>query len=120
FVNAAVEGTEFVVKVAQDEGSVTVLEGRVSVENSAGAITLGAGQSASAARGAAPRAVVVVNPRDAVQWALYYPPLFDRRPLKTGPVRGEGKRASRISVRVSAGGKRGGFSRARRCPGLGG
>ena len=79
FVNAAVEGTEFVVTVAGNEASVTVFEGRVWAENEAGRLVLDSGQTAVAQAGQAPVARVVVRPRDAVQWALYYPPIFDRR-----------------------------------------
>jgi tetratricopeptide (TPR) repeat protein len=81
FVNAAIEGTEFVVSVTQTEGSVTVLEGRVLAENSYGSLVLGPGQSAAAGVGQPPQARIGVRPRDAVQWALYYPPLLDRRVL---------------------------------------
>jgi tetratricopeptide (TPR) repeat protein len=75
YVNASVEGTEFTVEAAQDEGSVTVLEGRVRATNQQGEVVLGAGQRATAAAGRAPSAAAVVDPLDAVQWALYYPPV---------------------------------------------
>lgn len=77
YVNAGVEGTEFVVRADQNEGSVSVLEGRVRADNPLGAVVLGSGESASARAGQAPVTRLVANPRDAVQWSLYYPPLFD-------------------------------------------
>ena len=77
YVNAAVEGTEFVVRADRDEGSVTVLEGRVLAENAQGTVPLASGESAVARAGQAPVARPVVRLRDAVQWSLYYPPLFD-------------------------------------------
>ena len=77
YVNAAVEGTEFVVHADQEVGSVTVLEGRVLAENAQGSVPLVSGEAAVARAGQAPVARSVVRLRDAVQWSLYYPPLFD-------------------------------------------
>ncbi len=53
--------------------------------NEAGSLALASGQSAIAEKGRAPILRVVARPRDAVHWALYYPPVFDPRrvePLK--------------------------------------
>jgi ferric-dicitrate binding protein FerR (iron transport regulator) len=76
FVNAAVEGTEFVVEVAEGGTSVTVLEGVVSLANERGALTLASSEAAVVAVGEAPELRVVVRPRDAVRWALYYEPVL--------------------------------------------
>ncbi|MDQ3563113.1 MAG: TonB-dependent receptor [Pseudomonadota bacterium] len=38
------------------------------------------GEAAAAARGRGPERRIVVKPRRAVEWALYYPPLLDTRP----------------------------------------
>ncbi|HJX17340.1 MAG TPA: FecR domain-containing protein [Acidiferrobacterales bacterium] len=81
YVNAGVEGTEFVVRADRDEGSVTVLEGRVRADNPQGVVVLGGGESAAARAGQAPATRLVARPRDAVQWSLYYPPLFDPNAL---------------------------------------
>jgi tetratricopeptide (TPR) repeat protein len=75
FVNASVEGTEFVVRVGADRTLVTVLEGTVRAANDIGAVVVNAGQQAVAIKGQAPQLQVVVRPRDAVQWALYYEPI---------------------------------------------
>ena len=48
--------------------------------NAAGSLTLTGGQSAVAEQGRAPALRAVVRPRDAVQWALYYPPIIYFRP----------------------------------------
>lgn len=77
YINAGVEGTEFVVRTGASEGSVSVLEGRVLAENAQGSATLVSGESAAAAAGQAPVKHLVVQIRDAVQWSLYYPPLFE-------------------------------------------
>ncbi len=80
FVNAAVEGTEFVVAARTDESQITVFEGRVLARNPQGQIRLNSGQSVVARAGQAPVIRAVVRPRDAVQWALYYPPILDYDP----------------------------------------
>lgn len=80
FVNAGVEGTEGLVKVDADSTLITIFEGRVVASNPAGSLILTGGQSAIARKGSAPVLTTIVRPRDAVQWALYYPPVFDFKP----------------------------------------
>ena len=75
FVNASVEGTEFVVRVGVDRATVTVLEGRVRATRGTESVDLNAGEQALAVNGQPLTKSVVVRPRDAVQWALYYEPL---------------------------------------------
>ena len=78
FVNAAIEGTEFVVRVLADRTVITVYEGTVRATTIKPEATLlvGAGQQAVAIQGQAPQLQVIVRPRDAVQWALYYEPVL--------------------------------------------
>jgi tetratricopeptide (TPR) repeat protein len=80
FLNAGVEGTEFLIKVEGDQTFLSVFEGRVAATNTVGSLTVSSGQSAIAKAGQAPAVRVVVRPRDAVQWALHYPPIVDFRP----------------------------------------
>ena len=80
FVNAAVEGTEFFVKVEREHTAVSVFAGRVAATNQAGSLTLARGQSAVAEAWRAPMSRLIVRPRDAVQWALYYPPILEYHP----------------------------------------
>jgi tetratricopeptide (TPR) repeat protein len=79
FVNAAIEGTEFLVSADRGESSVLVLEGIVRASNAKGSLRLTNGEGAIAGPGEAPRRILVANPRDAVQWALYYPPVIGFR-----------------------------------------
>jgi len=72
-VNATVEGTEFVVNVLSDRTFVTVFEGKVLAQNNMGSLALTTNQSAVAIAGQAPKLRIILHPRDAVQWALYYP-----------------------------------------------
>lgn len=80
FVNAAVEGTEFVVKVEDAQALVSVSEGHVLADNAAGQLILQSGQSALTTQGAAPGVYVVADPMQTVQWALYYPQVFEFDP----------------------------------------
>jgi len=73
FVNGGVEGTEFFVRVDENKTFISVFDGKVLASNAAGSLALTSGQSAIAEAGKAPVSHVVVHPRDAVQWALYYP-----------------------------------------------
>ncbi len=82
FVNAAVDGTEFFVKIAENKTTVSVFEGRVIAENPSGRVTLHRGEATTASAGQAPATSIPVNPseqRQAVHWALHYPPILSYR-----------------------------------------
>jgi tetratricopeptide (TPR) repeat protein len=74
FVNAGVEGTEGLIVVEPNRTLITIFEGTVLASNPFGSLTLVSGQSALAEQGKPPVMTVLVRPRDAVQWALYYLP----------------------------------------------
>ena len=57
-----------------------VFEGTVVAANEHGSVTLSDGQSAAAEAGKPPVLRVIAQPRDAVSWALYYPPVIHFRP----------------------------------------
>jgi tetratricopeptide (TPR) repeat protein len=73
---AGVRGTEFFVEVNENQTFLSIFEGEVLAQNKYGELTLTSGQSAVAEEGKPPVYRVVVHPRDAVQWALYYPPVI--------------------------------------------
>ncbi|MFV1984821.1 MAG: FecR domain-containing protein, partial [Thiohalomonadales bacterium] len=77
FVNAAVEGTEFVVQVNEDNSLVTVFEGKVVAKNNFGAVALTQGQTAITLKDQIPVKKINVAPRDAVQWSMYYPTIIE-------------------------------------------
>ena len=79
FVNAAVEGTEFFMKVERTRTSVVLFEGRLTASNAAGSLALTRGQGAVVEESQAPVLRIEARPRDAVHWALYYPPVLDYR-----------------------------------------
>lgn len=78
YLNAFIEGTEFVVRIKERATDVAVLEGNVVARNGAGSVAVTAKQTAHAEADRAPVQRVMVKPRDAVTWALYYPPLPER------------------------------------------
>jgi tetratricopeptide (TPR) repeat protein len=80
FVNAGVEGTEGLIVVESNRTLMTIFEGTVLASNPSGSLTLVGGQSAIAEQGRAPVLTVVVRPRDAVRWAIYYPATLNFRP----------------------------------------
>jgi len=86
-VNATVEGTELVLRVGEAETELIVFEGRVRFENAAGALVVASREAALARAGEGPVRRVLVKPREAVEWALYYPPLIDLQLIARGPER---------------------------------
>lgn len=80
FVNAAVEGTEFQIRVVADHTDIGVFNGTVLARNSFGEAILRSGRSSIATAYAAPTDVLTIRPFDAVQWALYFPPVLASPP----------------------------------------
>ena len=76
YANASIEGTEFLLRVLTDRTLLDVFEGRVVAENDRGRIVVVDGQSAEAVAGKAPGVLISVRPRNAVHWALFYPPIL--------------------------------------------
>ena len=71
---AAVRGTEINVRIgAAGETVLTVVEGAAEFFNPQGSLLVLAGEEGTAIPGQAPTKRVILNPEDAVQWALYYP-----------------------------------------------
>ncbi|HEX6015000.1 MAG TPA: FecR family protein, partial [Geminicoccaceae bacterium] len=94
----AIRGTEFVVRADQGESVLTVTEGEVVASNAQGELAVPSGQSAVARPGQAPQPYLLVRPRDAVQWSLYYPADPVPRARSRGPAGaggGVGARAPR-------------------------
>jgi tetratricopeptide (TPR) repeat protein len=79
YLNAMVEGTEFTVMADAQarRGEVTVLEGAVRAANQNGEQVVVAGNTVAAGALDAPAAPLAVKPRDAIQWALYYPQIIN-------------------------------------------
>jgi tetratricopeptide (TPR) repeat protein len=76
-LNGANHGTEFLVEASDDATIVTVYDGVVETWNEHGKLSVSKGHSTIARKGQAPQPYLRVKPEDAVQWALYYPPVVD-------------------------------------------
>lgn len=76
-VNASLEGTEFYVQADPDQTLLSVFEGKVAAESRLGALVLSEGQTASFKAEQVPELITVIRPRDAVNWALFYPPIIN-------------------------------------------
>ncbi|WP_026600396.1 FecR domain-containing protein [Methylomonas sp. 11b] len=74
--NAGPEGTEFALRADDSSAELWVYEGAVRFFNTYGDIHLKAGEAGQTLLGQAPRARIDLKPADAVNWALYYPPLL--------------------------------------------
>ncbi len=81
FVNGYVEGTEFYVRVDDNAALFSIFKGRVALSNEKGSLAIGEGQSAETRADRAPEIKVVLQPRDAVKWTLYYPTIIDCPPV---------------------------------------
>ena len=103
-VTAAIKGTEFAVGVSEDGTSViTMIEGVVEASNEYGAVTVTKGEEAVTAPGKAPQRRIIVRPRDAVQWSVYFPPVLggsDAERLKSSP---QGEALARAATELSNG-----------------
>ena len=97
--NGVVKGTEFVIRVDADQTQISLFEGQMLAENDKGNLNLVSGQSVIAKEGQAPVLVTIVRPRDAVQWALYYPAIQDFGP---GDFTGEADWQGRTRTSVEA------------------
>lgn len=75
YVNAVVEGTEFIVS-AQEQGAVSVMEGKVTAYNEKSRTSLTAGQQATASARDQDLARFNVPPSTVVEWAIHYPPVL--------------------------------------------
>ncbi len=80
FDTAAIEGTELVVRVGPMHASTTVLEGRVQVTAPEGGVVLEEGEESFSGKGTPPLRRPA-KPWEAIQWAIHYPFLIDRRYL---------------------------------------
>ena len=105
--NAGTEGTEFLMRARPDRTEVVMFAGRVRLTDQAGELLLASGDAAVASAGQAPRPEIVARPRDAVAWALYYPPILaavaERRALPRALPQGLQQALERVAANDYAG-----------------
>ena len=79
-------GTQLVVRVLPGGKTLMkVLEGEVDLGNEQGRVLLKAGETGEAERGRAPRKTAVIETRNLLQWALYYPAVLQPEELGLTP-----------------------------------
>ena len=104
YMNASVDGTEFVVSANNDDPSVAVFEGVVTVSSQAGSVKVRSGEAARVEKGGAPQLVGRIRMQDSVDWALYFPPLFESKhlskPLALALNQGDYKNALKIVAKT--------------------
>src|SRR6266849_2273710 len=77
-VSAVVRGTEFNLKVAEDDAAtLSVIDGLVAMTNEFGRLDLKSGETATAERGRAPERTAFIEAANIIQWVLYYPGILD-------------------------------------------
>ena len=82
FINAVHEGTEFMVAVNEQQTEISVFDGRVAAENQTGRVQINKGQVGITTKDQITQVqALTIHPKDAVQWALYYPPVVDYQRL---------------------------------------
>ncbi len=80
--NAGLRGTQLIVRVTPAAKTLlTVLEGEVDLSNAQGKVLLKSGESGEAEVGQAPRKTAVLEAKNILQWALYYPGVLDPEEL---------------------------------------
>ncbi|OZG73003.1 hypothetical protein BTA51_13695 [Hahella sp. CCB-MM4] len=75
YVNAMVEGTEFVVSASQ-QGSVTVIEGRLLTSAGSRQLSIGQGEMAQISPSDKSLQAIRIDSTQSVDWAVYFPPLI--------------------------------------------
>jgi Tfp pilus assembly protein PilF len=85
-VTAAIEGTEFSLEVAEADGTtwLDLFDGKVTMTNAAGELTLTSGHAGLTRPGLAPVATAMIAAVNIIQWNLYYPAVLnlDELPLR--------------------------------------
>ncbi|MGZ9202320.1 MAG: FecR domain-containing protein, partial [Caulobacteraceae bacterium] len=105
FIDVAVEGTEFLVRVEAGQTLVIVFAGRVRASNPHGELAIADGEAGVAEAGRAPTPYVMVRPRDAVQWTLFYPGILPALADPSGAAAQELAEPLRSAVQVAARGQ---------------
>jgi tetratricopeptide (TPR) repeat protein len=77
FINANINGTEFTVRVDRAGATVSVTEGEVRASRDAESVSLTSGEAAVGRPNEPLRKDIAVRGTGAVEWALYYPAVFD-------------------------------------------
>ena len=95
-VSTLTRGTEFNMSVGEDGSTVlTMIEGEVDLFNELGMLRLRSNEQGEVKPGERPVRTAVLDTRNVIQWALYYPAILDLRDLELSP---ETQRALALSL----------------------
>ena len=86
YVNAVVEGTEFIVSAQHQQGAVSVVEGKVRTFNAKATEMVTANQQVRTAGPDQPIQRFDIPASGQVQWAIYYPPVLTLSQLQPSDV----------------------------------
>ena len=81
YMNASIDGTEFLVSATAEEYSVSVFEGAVNTSIRQGSVLVKKGEKVIIKTTEAPHLMTTVRLQDAADWTFYYPPLFENKHL---------------------------------------
>jgi tetratricopeptide (TPR) repeat protein len=111
--NAALRGTQLYASVEPGGKSfLQVFEGSVELKNPHGSLVLARGEAGEVTPGQAPRRTAVIEAKNILQWALYYPAVID-----PGELKAAGTGWGRLSQSVAAYRKGNLLEAVRRLPG---
>lgn len=81
YVNAAVEGTEFLADVNEQFNQVSVFEGKVALKSSQGMLSLIENQTGRVDSQSEISLLAKIKIKELADWTLYYPPIFSVKNL---------------------------------------
>ena len=84
YVNAAVDGTEFIVSASAAENSVTVIEGQVTASNNAGNQAVTRGQKLTVQGAKSNFRLTPISTAQVIDWAIYFSPMPILSELQSG------------------------------------
>ncbi|MGA1191608.1 MAG: FecR family protein, partial [Bdellovibrionota bacterium] len=75
-VSAAIRGTELSLSTSGGNSTLTVFDGEALIHSAQEALRVSQGETATASKNGKPTKMVLAQPIDQVQWALYFPVIF--------------------------------------------
>ena len=100
YLNAAIDGTEFLLAAAPEADELVLFEGRVTVDGR----QLVPGQGLRVTPGGGSELRLAVRSREGLEWALHYPPLATSAPLTQAQARlaaGDAAAAARLAAEAA-------------------
>ena len=87
-VSAAIRGTELSLSTRGGNSTLTVFDGEALINSAQEALRVSQGETATASKNGKPTKMVLTQPIDQVQWALYFPVIFSQANYKKAERQG--------------------------------